>query len=382
MRNILSPFAREILFEKKEHLIKKIPSLDGKQKQVLIDFFNKHPNYEGLIDWNKYMSLTYLDFLSVLQKGITSKSGIKKLVKKTGLEGLKEGKDYAEIYHNDYVYGIVPLNHKASQYIASSYIGNCEGEWCTAMNKSDHWDYYAKEGKILIYFIDFKNKKKMAVLINPDTIDEVEDEEALLVFDEKDNEISYGRAISYIDTVTADVLYELVRKALPYEKTIRGRKDTTILDIIRNFVSPENIILNEDGSYDINESVFLNGDGITSFDGIRFNKVKGNFIIARNRLTSLEGCPQYVGGTFSCSKNRLTSLVGGPKEVKGDYLCIANRLTNLEGLADYIGGEFDCSENNFPNREAIEVPIRNMKGYDSLKGYKNYEFGIDYQDNE
>ncbi len=50
-------------------------------------------------------------------------------------------------------------------------------------------------------------------------------------------------------------------------------------------------------------------------------KVDGYFYCNFNELTSLKGCPEYVGGDFLCGFNNLTSLQGAPKEVGGDFLC-------------------------------------------------------------
>jgi hypothetical protein len=42
-------------------------------------------------------------------------------------------------------------------------------------------------------------------------------------------------------------------------------------------------------------------------------KVFGGFNCENNWLTSLEGCPSFVGGTFNCLRNKLTSLEGAPE---------------------------------------------------------------------
>lgn len=53
-------------------------------------------------------------------------------------------------------------------------------------------------------------------------------------------------------------------------------------------------------------------------------KIKGDFYCNGNKLTSLEGCPYYIGGTFDCTYNNLTSLKYGPKYVGGEYYCWHN----------------------------------------------------------
>ena len=45
---------------------------------------------------------------------------------------------------------------------------------------------------------------------------------------------------------------------------------------------------------------------------VKFGKVSGNFDCCKNNLTTLEGCPDYVGGDFSCWNNKLTTLEHRP----------------------------------------------------------------------
>jgi hypothetical protein len=130
----------------------------------------------------------------------------------------------------------------------------------------------------------------------------------------------------------------------------------------------KNYSINSDGSIDVDGNVDLSSKDLVHIP-LKFNKVSGKFICDSNRLTSLEGCPKYVGGGFRCDANRLTSLefcpteVGGsfscgdnrlaslefcPTEVGGDFYCNSNRLTSLEGCPKEVGGDFICSNNRLP----------------------------------
>ena len=68
---------------------------------------------------------------------------------------------------------------------------------------------------------------------------------------------------------------------------------------------------------------------------IKFRHVSGMFSVSYNDLTTLEGCPEFVGISFSCSHNKLTSLKYSPKIVEGPYICNDNskQFTQKEVLA-------------------------------------------------
>ena len=83
--------------------------------------------------------------------------------------------------------------------------------------------------------------------------------------------------------------------------------------------------INKEGFVDINGSFICIAANITDFKGIQFGTIKGDFICARNKLTSLEGAPQEIGGHFNCSDNKLTSLEGGPQRVNEHVLCSNNK---------------------------------------------------------
>jgi hypothetical protein len=53
--------------------------------------------------------------------------------------------------------------------------------------------------------------------------------------------------------------------------------------------------------------------GLTKLPDLSRVKVFGGFNCENNYLTSLEGCPAFVGGTFNCTRNKLTSLEGAPE---------------------------------------------------------------------
>ena len=87
----------------------------------------------------------------------------------------------------------------------------------------------------------------------------------------------------------------------------------------------ENYTINNDGTVDVDGSVWLDNKGLIEIP-VQFNKVSGGFYCSYNQLTSLEGAPREVGGSFDCSYNQLTSLQGSPTRVGGGFYCGNNKV--------------------------------------------------------
>lgn len=150
---------------------------------------------------------------------------------------------------------------------------------------------------------------------------------------------------------------------------------------------------NESNEYPFIQGTFKMNNGLLDVDGdvllhnkminnipVKFGKVNGNFYcsssdsILSNSLTSLEGCPSYVGGDFQCMHNLLTSLEGAPEIVDGDFLCYSNKLTNLIGSPKYVGGRFDCSHNKLTSLEGCS-DIGDVLNITYNKLYDLYDIG-------
>jgi len=173
----------EFLVEKKDHIIKKMPLLSKDEKEHLIKIFGQKPHLENQINWNKWKTLTYADFAEIILS--TSKREKKKVVKSKGIKGLKENVDYIELNLKDKTFeAYIPLTWEASKMIASKYIGNCEGAWCTAYQKDRrYWKSYVEEdGIVLVYLIHPENAEKYAFAIYPDNT-------TYEIFDHDDNAI-------------------------------------------------------------------------------------------------------------------------------------------------------------------------------------------------
>jgi len=157
--------------EKKDHLIDKLAITDH-QKKELKDFFAKKPNLENKIDWQK-KGLAFKDFADVMA---TTKTERTRMVKKQGIAGLKDGKDYLELkVPADFPFqAYIPLTWEASKLIASNKIGKGTAKWCTAHHSLyKHWYEYADNLDVLIYLIG--KDTKIAMVLDGNYIDDVYD---------------------------------------------------------------------------------------------------------------------------------------------------------------------------------------------------------------
>lgn len=120
--------------------------------------------------------------------------------------------------------------------------------------------------------------------------------------------------------------------------------NTTNIDDICAKYKIENYTINEDDSIDVNGNVDLSLKRLTKLP-LKFRNVYGHFYCHQNKLTTLEGAPEYITGHFFCHQNKLTTLKGGPKKVGRTYYCALNKLITLEGAAETVGDGFDCEKN-------------------------------------
>jgi hypothetical protein len=122
-------------------------------------------------------------------------------------------------------------------------------------------------------------------------------------------------------------------------------------------------------NYTINPDDTIDVDGNVNLDGflgnmeklpVKFGKVSGNFWCSNNKLTTLEGCPKYIGGDFNCNFNKLTTLKGIEKcEILGNFYCNGNNKNPPENyiyiLTAKIGGDI------FTYNDAIDNILNTYK---------------------
>lgn len=134
-------------------------------------------------------------------------------------------------------------------------------------------------------------------------------------------------------------------------------KEEKIKRICKEF-NISNYSINTDGTIDVEGDVKIVDGKFKKFP-LRFGRVSGCFLCygsyldSEERLTSLKGCPNYVGGDFSCCANFLTTLEGCPNYVGGDFDCRSNLLTTLEFSPKNVGGDFRSNMNDLISLDGL-----------------------------
>jgi hypothetical protein len=95
---------------------------------------------------------------------------------------------------------------------------------------------------------------------------------------------------------------------------------------------------------------------------VKFNRVSGYFECSYNQLTSLEGCPKWVGDFFSLEYNELATLESSPEYIGGNFFCQYNQLTDFRGFPEFYEGKIFYNGN--PVFEVIKnIPINKYCGF-------------------
>jgi hypothetical protein len=101
----------------------------------------------------------------------------------------------------------------------------------------------------------------------------------------------------------------------------------------------KNYTINPDGIIDVDGNVDLSHKlGDMKKLPVKFGKVSGDFDCYGNFLTTLNGCPDYVGYWFDCEYNELTTLEGCPKYIGSDVCCDILTHHILGNVQGYIHG--------------------------------------------
>lgn len=146
-------------------------------------------------------------------------------------------------------------------------------------------------------------------------------------------------------------------KKLPKEITVNTAhqhlKPNVNLEICLNNITDDNIVIPEGVTF----LHFDKNDDVTRLPkevpyGVNlmypkhlghFDRVDGNVNVGNSSISSLVGCPKYVGGHFDAHLCKITDLIGSPEHVEGDFSCSHNgKLKSLKGCPKYVGGEFNA----------------------------------------
>ena len=215
---------REFLFEKKDHLIRKLKNLSSDEKEELIQFFNGRIDLESKIDWNN-KDLTFDDFKPIMG---ASKTGKAKSFKLNGINALKKGTDYQELKYKDGgVKMYIPLNYEVSKLLASNKIGACEGKWCIAYQKTDSfWYKHIKDDKQVPVYL-FTPSTKYAIMVDSnDKIDSIWDAEDKKIDANDMDAHDYKSIVSFINSSDVYSNYSDLIHSRPW--LVAGIEDKTI----------------------------------------------------------------------------------------------------------------------------------------------------------
>ena len=211
---------------------------------------------------------------------------------------------------------------------ASCYYG-ANTKWCTSGKTGNMFGIYSRPGPIMIIIDKNANKKYQLRLTNmPDIKNELKDE-----LDEN------------LDFNTFKHIYYPINIA--YKKYFNTNlSDNIIISYLQIYDKKINIELNiKTNKYDVYGDFYLKDDWIENGKSIiQFNKINGSFICNSEKLTSLEGIPNFVSKYFDCHGTNITSLNGAPKIVKKGFDCSNTNITSLEGAPQTVGDNFDCGD--------------------------------------
>lgn len=143
--------------------------------------------------------------------------------------------------------------------------------------------------------------------------------------------------------------------------------------------------------YTINDDLTVDVAGTVRLDcalleeiPVQFGIVEGFFYCSSNQLTSLKGCPSFVGKSFFCYANQLTNLDDAPKVVTDNIDCFNNPIESIKNFKTEFGGIFHHSYEL--GREApieILVPFykdRNLREMEVNLSYKELQSILTYNE--
>ncbi len=148
------------LREKKDHIINKL-NLENDQKSEIIEFFNRRPDLESKVDWNKKQELTWEFFQDFIKKA--NNQATRGNLKKQGIGTFIEGKDYFDISISDKYYALIPRTYEFQKFIQNKDFYGTEPSWCIGYQKSDDpWEDYNQTSDFIILIEKLENGVKIA----------------------------------------------------------------------------------------------------------------------------------------------------------------------------------------------------------------------------
>lgn len=263
--------------------------------------FDKLKNIEEKnISFDLQKIKTFEEFIEKLNE-LTSK--ITKSSVKKGIRGLVKGKDYLAIPLNSSrdIEAYIPLTYDASKIIASFRVGNCEGKWCTAYQKSEnYWKNYIHVNEGILVYIIIRNEMNKAYSINEkQAIYFIQSEDGVIDaerFDENDKNIEEVESEDEIRHYVENN-WDEIRNSIPKPKSIIPKNLYYVLytafinarkinEILRNLIEYDSIKDNMLIFYESEEYENMSAQNefimAISIDGEKLNK---KYKIHRNNDT-------------------------------------------------------------------------------------------------
>jgi len=160
--------------------------------------------------------------------------------------------------------------------------------------------------------------------------------------------INYNELSKYVKNaeIHGDILGKEKELYESYNKFERGRQNklSTLgvgkIKLIKKWLEEEGVVnwkINDDLTIDVDGDVDLPTRNVTTNfpEYIKFNKIKGFFDCFYRKMTTLKGCPNYVGSYFACNYNNLnSSSIQYFPEYVGDNVNISHNYFNLRDISE------------------------------------------------
>ena len=358
------------LLESIDRFVDNNVNLSDEQKKEVKDFFRKHPDLNGLVNWQKEgVLLKYADFRKIMDDYTNRKHE-----QVDGLSQIKEGVDYKIVYNSDGVTAYEVLTYKGSCVLASNNVSpevwsdvdenykNAPGfernvvkdypqkvidgntlyggaKWCTAYKNTDsHWNEYQQARMKFVYIIGNVPTGKVALAYLPK-------ENWGRFYEILNGNYTLNQLNPQMDNTPIHAFFDTCFKTLPLElilrQNVRSMWNAYNEEVTGNieYDDVENIATEIVGSSAVADSIklFMNVIGAEK-DGRMWSRRKGirgdrtaNFIKEHHmnrRYMVKEGKLRakwnYWEGDFDCSGWGLETLENMPRHITGDFICKDN----------------------------------------------------------
>ena len=351
-------------------------NLTSEQKEEIKDFFRRHPDLNGKVNWQKEGALLKYEDFQKIMLDYANRKQVKKKDTPSGLDTLKEGVDYKIVYNGDGITGYEVLTYKASCTLASNQVEPefwsdvdenykkapgfkdnvvkdfsqkiVDGEtlyggakWCISYKSGQkHWDKYTTWGRIKFIFFIGSNVPTGKVAVNYLPKDKwgnfyaVYNHEPPILIEELGNLPAYKLYDNYFFTLPLEyILRENIRTMWnAYNTEVTGDPEyreieeisdnligsTTEEDSIRYFMNVIGAEKDRNGKT-WSRTQEIERDRTANF--IKEHHMNRGYMVKEGKLRAKWN---YWKGDFDCSGWGLETLENMPRHITGDFICKDN----------------------------------------------------------